>query len=105
MVERENLSELYNKFAAKFYISNANEDTTKKKRSWLQSQSNKAGKLDKKQRDFLISNHEIFQSKIDGKKVNVAEDYLPSKDHPFDHYFLLGKINKNAPKKQNIANR
>jgi hypothetical protein len=52
-----------------------------------------------------MSNHEIFQSRIDGKKFNVTEDYLPTKEHPFDHYFLLGKINKNAPKKQNIANR
>jgi hypothetical protein len=45
-----------------------------------------------------MSNHEIFNPKIDG--INITKNIkLPSKQHPFDHFFILGVIKKSTLKK------
>ena len=91
------MKEVYDKFNDHFHITNTSK-TTIKIRSWLQSQSDKAGELDIKQRDFLMSNHKIFNSKIDAADGNNKVDKLPSRQHPFDHFFIVGEIDKNSPK-------
>jgi len=47
-----------------------------------------------------MSNHEISNSKIDAANGFVfnKEALLPTKQHPFDHFFILGELNKNTPK-------
>jgi hypothetical protein len=57
--------------------------TTRKHRSWLQTQTHKTGVLEAQSDDIVFSKH--FETAVQGR-VSPGVHMLPSKDHPFDHY-------------------
>ena len=73
-------------------------DTTRKKRTWLQSQRNKADVEDKMCRDFLFSDLPMKEVRIEllgGKLDTATENNLLTNEHPFDHYIVSGSLSFN----------
>ena len=67
--------------------------TTRKKRTFLQPQFNKANKLVEEIKDLLLSNLTIKNGSvetIEGKPG--SEELLPNDSHPYDHLIVKGKI-------------
>jgi len=69
-----------------------NDITTRKRRTWLQSQAKKSKKKDSSCRDFIITSKKMISSKIMKNLLDGRQEYLPSEDHPYDHYFIKATI-------------
>jgi hypothetical protein len=64
--------------------------TTSKKRTWVQLQSSKSNLIVMETKDHLISTRKVnnfFIGTIHGLWIN-EKVYLPSNEHPFDHFTI-----------------
>ena len=83
-----------------FPTQSSQQDTTWKRRTWLQSQRNKADVYDKKCRDFIFSDLPIKNGQIEllGGLRGRKQDNLMTNEHPFDHFVVSGTVE--VPKKK-----
>lgn len=69
--------------------------TSMKKRTMMQAQRNKADDLVSGTKDYIITDLELIDTKIQtikGQKIEGEEAFLPNKDHPYDHFMVVGTI-------------
>jgi hypothetical protein len=70
--------------------------TTIKKRTMTQGQFHKAEKKVEESKDKIISTLKIDEAKImyiSGRDTS-KDSYVPTNEHPFDHFVLVAKIQK-----------
>lgn len=85
-------------FASEFNLFPNNKDTitTVKKRTFTQGQYSKADKTVKESKDKIITTLNILKGKvsyISGQEPS-KETLVPTDDHPFDHFVVVGYLEK-----------
>ena len=74
--------------------------TTRKKRTFMQPQFNKADAINEECKDQVFSTMKIVENRIvtiDSQEANreqSSKKLLPTDDHPFDHFMVLCTLQK-----------
>lgn len=74
--------------------------TTRKKRTFLQPQFNKANVINEECKDQIFSTLPILQNKvitIENEEISPkkpSRTLLPSESHPFDHFMVISSIQR-----------
>lgn len=78
--------------------------TTRKKRTDMQCQFGKAGKLIEETKDHIISNQPVLSWKIETiKSTEVCKELLPNDNHPYDHFAVIAKIELDKQKYRKMS--
>lgn len=78
--------------------------TTCKKRSSMQCQFSKANQLVQEAKDHILTNGTLADLRtLDAQGADVAGQLLPNERHPYDHFFVVGRVGCRAPPRLDAA--
>ena len=78
--------------------------TTRKKRTHLQCQFEKANKLVEESKDFIVTNIEISSSRVETIRMwESSNELLPNDSHPFDHFLVTANLEFDKPNYRNLS--